>query len=40
MRVGKDGKTSELRDELDEDGESQWHNLERKFGSVKLEKMV
>ena len=39
MRIGKDGKTSE-RGELVEDGESQWRNLARKFGSVKLEKTV
>ena len=32
MRIGKDGKTSEMM-ELVEDGESQWRNLERKFGS-------
>ena len=25
-------------DELDEDGESQWHHLERKFGSVNKER--
>ena len=27
-------------DELDEDGESQWHHLERKFGSVNKERML
>ena len=37
MRIGKDGKTSEMR-ELVEDGESQWRNVERKFGFAKLEK--
>ena len=39
MRIGKDGKTSEMRRTV-EDGESQWRNLERKFGFVKLEKTV
>ena len=39
MRIGKDGKTSELR-RTDEEGESQWRNLERKFGFVKLDKTV
>ena len=37
MRIGKNEKTSELRRELVEDGESQWRKLERKFGFVKLE---
>ena len=36
MRIGKDGKTSELV----EDGESQWRNLERKFGFARLKKAV
>ena len=39
MRIGKDGKTSEMR-ELVEDGESQWRKLERTFGFVKLKKTV
>ena len=39
MRIGKDGKTSEMR-ELVEDGESQWRKLEKKFGFVKLKKTV
>ena len=39
MRVGKDGKTSDMR-KLVEDGQSQWRNLERKFGFVRLDKTV
>ena len=39
MRIGKDGKTSEMRRTV-EDGESQRRKLERKFGFVKLEKTV
>ena len=39
MRIGKDGKTSEMR-RMVEDGESQCRNLERKFGFVKLERTV
>ena len=39
FRIGKDGNTSEMG-ELVEDAENQWCNLERKFGFVKLEKMV
>ena len=34
MRIGKMEKRANS-DELDEDGESQWRNLERKYGSVK-----
>ena len=40
IKNGKDGKNERTSDEPCEDGESQWRNSERKFGSVKVEKMV
>ena len=36
MRIGKDGKTKEMR----RTDQRRWRNLEKKFGSVRLEKTV
>ena len=33
-------KNERTETKMDEDGESQWRNLERKFGSVQQEKML